>query len=275
MALNTMLCFSEVDFAYASMPVLEGVSLEIAAGEGVALLGPNGAGKTTLTRLAMALLHPSRGTVETVGRPTAQRAPEDLADRVGYVFQTPEAQLVERTVQAEVSFGPRQLGWPAARIDGATREVLVELDLTAAASVHPYDLPAARRRLVALASAMVVDPAFLILDEPTSGLDRVARQTVCRVVRERLARGCAVLAVSHDLDFAIEVLDRALILRDRRIVRDGDILQVLVDGVELGLPLPAPALLAQRLPLASASWRAEDVALALAERCRACGPSVS
>lgn len=275
MALNTMLCFSDVDFAYASTPVLEGISLEIAAGEGVALLGPNGAGKTTLTRLAMALLHPSRGTVETVGRATAQRAPEDLADRVGYVFQTPEAQLVERTVQAEVSFGPRQLGWSAARIAGATREVLAELDLTAAASVHPYDLPAARRRLVALASALVVDPAFLILDEPTSGLDRVARQTVCRVVRERLARGCAVLAVSHDLDFAIEVLDRALILRDRRIVRDGDIPQVLVDGVELGLPLPAPALLAQRLPLAGTSWRAEDVALALAERCRASGPPVS
>jgi energy-coupling factor transporter ATP-binding protein EcfA2 len=274
-ALNPVLCFTGVDFAYTATSVLEDVSLEIAASEGVALLGPNGAGKTTLTRLAMAMLHPSRGTVETVGRPTAQRAPEDLADRVGYLFQTPETQLVERTVQAEVSFGPRQLGWPAARIDGATREVLAELDLTASALVHPYDLPAARRRLVALASALVVDPAFLILDEPTAGLDRVARQTVCRVVRARLARGCAVLAVSHDVDFAIEVLDRALILHDRRIVRDGEIAQVLVDGVELGLPLPAPAILAQRLPLASASWRAEDVARALAERCRSSGPPVS
>ncbi|NNG17798.1 MAG: ABC transporter ATP-binding protein [Gemmatimonadales bacterium] len=275
MALNPVLCLSAVDFAYPATPVLQDVSLEIAASEGVALLGPNGAGKTTLTRLAMAMLQPLRGTVETVGRPTAERAPEDLADRVGYLFQNPEAQLVERTVQAEVSFGPRHLGWPAARIDSATREVLAELDLTSAASTHPYDLPAARRRLVALASALVVDPAFLILDEPTAGLDRVARQTVCRVVRERLARGCAVLAVSHDVDFAIEVLDRALILQDRRIVRDGEIAQVLVDSVELGLPLPAPALLAQRIPLASVSWRAEDVARALAERCRSSGPPVS
>ncbi len=89
MALNTVLSFAAVDFAYTSTSVLEDVSLEIAASEGVALLGPNGVGKTTLTRLAMAMLHPSHGTVETVGRPTAQRAPEDLADRVGYAFQTP------------------------------------------------------------------------------------------------------------------------------------------------------------------------------------------
>jgi energy-coupling factor transport system ATP-binding protein len=274
-AVNSVLRLSAVDFAYPATPVLADVSLEIAAGEGVALLGPNGAGKTTLTRLAMAMLHPSRGTVDTVGRPTAHRVPEDFADRVGYLFQNPEAQLVERTVEGEVSFGPRHLGWPAERTDAATREVLAELNLTAAASVHPYDLPAARRRLVALASSLVVDPAFLILDEPTAGLDRVARQTVCRVVQERLARGCAVLAVSHDVDFAIEVLHRAVVLRDRRIVRDGDIADVLVDSVELGLPLPAPALLAQQLPLASVSWRAEDVARALAERCRSTGPPVS
>jgi len=274
-AMNVVLRMSTVDFAYGSTPVLEGVSLEITAGEGVALLGSNGAGKTTLTRLAMAMRHPSCGTVTTVNRSTDGLGPEDLAASVGYLFQNPEAQLVERSVQAEIGFGPRQLGWPAAQTTEATATILDELELTDVALVHPYDLPAARRRLVALACALVVGPRLLILDEPTNGLDRVSRQTVARVVRARRDGGCAVLAVSHDTDFAIEVLDRAVVLRDRHIVRDGDVAGVLADGDALGLPLPAPALLAQRLSLATDSWRATDVARALAERCRPSGAPVS
>ena len=273
--MNVVLRMSAVHFAYGSTPVLEDVSLEIAAGECVALLGPNGAGKTTLTRLAMAMRHPSHGTVTTVDRPTDGLGPEDLAASVGYLFQNPEAQLVERSVRAEIGFGPRQLGWPAAQAAEATATVLDELGLADVAAVHPYDLPAARRRLVALACALVVGPRFLILDEPTNGLDRASRQTVARVVRARRDRGCAVLAVSHDTDFAIEVLDRAVVLRDGRIVRDGDVAQVLADSDELGLPLPAPALVARRLSLATDSWRAADVARALAERCRPSGAPVS
>jgi len=274
-AIDVVLRMSAVHFAYGSIPVLEDVSLEIAAGEGVALLGPNGAGKTTLTRLAMAMRHPSRGTVVTVDRQTAGLGPEDLAASVGYLFQNPEAQLVERSVRAEIGFGPRQLGWPSTQIAHSTAAVLDELGLTDVAAVHPYDLPAARRRLVALACALVINPRFLILDEPTSGLDRVSRQTVARVVHAHRERGCAVLAVSHDTDFAIEVLDRAVVLHDRHIDRDGDVARVLADGDALGLPLPAPALLAQRLPLATDSWRAADVARALAQRCRPSGAPVS
>ena len=107
----TPLVLESVRFGYGIEPVLEGVSLRVAAGEGVALLGVNGAGKTTLTRLAMALRHPSAGRVLTAGRDTAGRQPEDLADVAGYLFQHPEAQLFARTVHAEVAFGPERLGW--------------------------------------------------------------------------------------------------------------------------------------------------------------------
>ena len=103
---------------------LDAVSLDVAAGEAVGLLGPNGAGKTTLTRLAMALLHPDDGVVISAGRDTARLAPEQLAGTVGYLFQQPESQLFERTVAAELRFGPAQLGWASERIDGALSGVL-------------------------------------------------------------------------------------------------------------------------------------------------------
>jgi len=273
--MNPVLRMSSVCFGYGPDLVLDDISIEIEPGEGVALLGANGAGKTTITRLAMAMRHPSHGHVETVGISTDGAGPEDLAGTVGYVFQNPEAQLVERSVRAEIGFGPRQLGWADSRMADATTAVLEELRLTDVAEVHPYDLPAARRRLVALASALVTGPRFLILDEPTTGLDRTGRQAVIRVLRARRYSGCAVLAVSHDTDFAVEVLDRALVLRDRHIVRDDTVERVLADGERLGLPLPPAAELARGLSMPVASWRAADVASALAQRCRASGPSVS
>jgi energy-coupling factor transport system ATP-binding protein len=229
----------DVRFGYGSVPVLEGVSLEIGVGEGVALLGANGAGKTTLTRLAMALQHPEAGTVHTTGRDTSGCRPEDLADVAGYLFQHPEAQLFARTVRAEVAFGPARLGWSIDRIRSAVEGVLAELGLEAHAERHPYDLPGPTRRLVALAAALVGGPQLLLLDEPTAGLDRAARARVAAVVRARRATGVAVLAVTHDLGFAAGVLDRAVVLEGKRIADDLPITELLGHHAEF----PAPPLL--------------------------------
>ncbi len=241
------LVMDSVRFSYGAELVLDGVSLQVAAGEGVALLGANGAGKTTLTRLAMALRHPSAGHVMTAGRNTAGRQPEDLADVAGYLFQHPEAQLFARTVQAEVAFGPERLGWRADTVMAAVEGVLSELGLEALAARHPYDLPGPTRRLVALAAALVAAPQLLILDEPTAGLDRAASARVAEVVLARRAAGTAVLAVTHDLGFAAAVLDRAIVLEGKRISRDLPIPALL--GRHPDFPAPPLLELARRLGL--------------------------
>ena len=246
---------------------LDAVSLDVAAGEAVGLLGPNGAGKTTLTRLAMALLHPDDGAVISAGRDTARLAPEQLAGTVGYLFQQPESQLFERTVAAELRFGPAQLGWASERIDGALSGVLERLGLTAWAEAHPYDLPGPARRLVALGAALITTPVLLLLDEPTAGLDRSARTVVQEVVRDETARGTAVVAVTHDPEFAVEALTRAVVLERGRITQDGPMGRVLESG-RGGLTLPPSAELARRLELPGGPLHLADAALALAERCR-------
>ena len=243
----TPLVLDAVRFGYGARPVLDGVSLRVEAGEGVALLGSNGAGKTTLTRLAMALCHPQQGRVETGGRITLGRRPEDLADVAGYLFQHPEAQLFAATVRAEVAFGPERMGWRPARVTEAVSRVLGELGLEACAARHPYDLPGPTRRLVALAAALVGSPLLLILDEPTAGLDRSARARVAEVVLARRAAGAAVLAVTHDLGFAAEVLDRAVVLGGTRITQDVPLPALL--GRHPDFPAPPLLDLARRLGL--------------------------
>ncbi len=269
MELTPALRLREVTVRYpgAAEPALAAASLVVWPGDGVALLGANGAGKTTLLRSAMALVRPASGTVEVMGRPTAGRNPEDLADVAGYAFQNPEDQLFERSVRAELAFAPRQLGRDTARIAAVTAELLDALDLAPWADTHPYDLPAPRRRLVALAATLAAEPRLLLLDEPTAGLDQAGRRLVERVVHHARERGAAVVAVTHDADLALECLDRAVVLSGGRVEREDSV------GVVLGSAAAVPALpptadLAARLGLGGPGMKRDAVAQALAARCR-------
>lgn len=209
-----------VHFDYpGSPPVLRGIDLAVHPGDAVGLFGVNGAGKSTLLRLAMALDHPREGVVRVVGRDTRGAHPEDFAPTVGFLFQQPERQLFSASVRAECAVGPRFAGWSAARTSAAVAEVLDELGLTDVADEHPYDLPLPRRRLVALAAVLSTDPVLLLLDEPTAALDGASRDRVAAVIRARVERGRAVLAITHDAVFAHEALDRGLLLSDGHVVR--------------------------------------------------------
>lgn len=265
---RSVLAFESATFAYprSAHSAVDGVTLAVGSGEGVALLGHNGAGKTTLMRLAMAFVHPSAGRVRVAERSTAGLGPEDVAAVAGYLFQRPEAQLFERTVRAELGFGPRQLGWEPDRIAARVEKVLQRLRLDDSADEHPYDLPLPRRRLVALGTALAAEPALLLLDEPTAGLDRASRELVVDVVRAHVADGGAALAVCHDARFALEALDRSVVLHQGRVVADGPTAEVLAAS-EGALALPAHAQIARRLGLRPATLRIADVAAALAAHC--------
>ena len=145
----------------------------------------------------------------------------------------------------------------------AVAAVLTELGLEDVADEHPYDLPVPRRRLVALAAVLATDPELLLLDEPTAALDGASRTRVAGVVRARVARGRAVVAITHDAAFAHEALDRALWLRDGRIAMEGATRSVLSAG---GHDLPATLLAALALGLPPGEDRHVAVAAALSRR---------
>lgn len=256
----------EVWFGYDDTPVLKGVALDVAGGEAVALLGRNGVGKTTLTKLVVALLQPRSGLVRVGGRITEGKAPEDVARLAAYVFQHPDQQLFARTVWSEVAFGPRQQELSPDETRVIVGEALERVGLEAYAEVHPYDLPAAQRKLVTIAAAMAQRPRVLVLDEPTQGLDRAGVGRVADILRSLTQDDVAVLAVTHDLAFVAEALGRAIVLADGRVAYDGPSRELVLDAVrarELGLEVPPAAALGAALGLPGRPVKVREVVDAL------------
>ncbi len=210
------LAWEHVSHDYGTGPVLQDVSLAIGDGESVALLGHNGAGKTTLTRMLMGLVRPRAGRVSVGDWDVANRRPDEMARRVGYAFQHADQQLFARSVVADVSFGPRRLGKSLDHVPG----ILDELELSAVAERHPYDLPTPVRKLVTLAGVFAMEPGILVLDEPTAGFDRGLRALVVAALQRRIAAGITVIAVSHDLKFVESIGKRFVKLDGGKVVQD-------------------------------------------------------
>ena len=208
----------------ADRTVLDGLDLELAAGESVALVGRSGAGKTTLARLAVGLDRPDRGRVVVDGvdlaaaTASARRA---AIRRVHLVFQDPYDALAPFMTVAEIVAEPLVIdGVPRRERDIAVRTALEEVALHPVdrfIQAHPHELSGGERQRVALARAIVRRPVLLVADEPTSMVDAPLRRGLLALIdRLRTCHGMALLHVTHDPDFARSA-DRLLVLVDGRL----------------------------------------------------------
>ena len=199
---------------------IRSVDLRVGPGESVAIVGQNGSGKTTLAKHFNGLLRPSAGEVRLDGEPTTRRPVHELASIVGFVFQSPDDQLFERSVEREVAFGPRNLRFDRGRTQRQVELALAAVGLTDAAATNPYDLDLSSRKLVALASVLAMDPAVLVLDEPTTGQDAPGIKRIGAIIRAWISKGRTVIAITHDMEFAAENFGRVVVMRQGEIVAD-------------------------------------------------------
>jgi energy-coupling factor transport system ATP-binding protein len=249
---------------------LDGLSLRIGAGEAVALVGQNGSGKTTLVRHLNGLLRPTAGRVLIGGVDAAGLRVAELARRVGLVFQDPDRQIFAGSVRREVEFGPRNVGLRGAALEEAVGLALSAAGLEGEAATNPYDLGAARRRLLAIASVLAMRTPVLVLDEPTAGQDGNGLARVRDLVAAVTAEGRTVVVVSHDLRFVAETFPRVIVLQAGRILLDappGEAFAAAAwDALHgTGLEPPVAAVLADRLGLGPVATEAALVT-ALAAR---------
>jgi energy-coupling factor transporter ATP-binding protein EcfA2 len=190
-----------------------------------------------------------------------------MARQTSYVFQHPDQQLFARSVAAEVAFAPRLRALPENETRNLVEAALERTGLGGVAEEHPYDLPPAQRKLVALAAALAQQPQVLVLDEPTQGLDGTGMNRVIEVVRRLASDGVAVLAATHDLPFVVEALDRSVVLVEGELKHDGGSRELVWDEPQsrlLGLDIPHAVRLSRRLHLPGRPVRAAEVARALA-----------
>ena len=199
--------------------VLDGLTLEIAAGETVALVGRSGAGKSTILKTINGLIVPDAGSVVVDGRDTRAWNPFELRRRIGYVLQ--EIGLFPHlTVEENVAIVPRLLGWEPARTAARCSEMLrlVGLAPETYAARPALDLSGGQRQRVGVARALAADPPILLMDEPFGALDPVTRAELHREFRriqEALAK--TVVIVTHDMAEAFALATRVGVLDDGRI----------------------------------------------------------
>jgi cobalt/nickel transport system ATP-binding protein len=205
---------------------LDGVDLCIAHGERVAILGPNGAGKTTLMLHLNGVLTATSGTVEISGITLARKTLRDIRRRVGLVFQDPDDQLFMPTVAQDVAFGPANFGVTGAELTARVAAALDVVAMTEHAERSPAHLSGGQRRRAALATVLACEPEILVLDEPSANLDPVARRELAETLATLPA---TMLVVTHDLPYAAQLCDRAIVLDHGAVVADDTITAVLSD----------------------------------------------
>lgn len=208
---------------YGERVAVNDVSLVIPDGELTIVLGPSGCGKTTLLRTINRMVDIDAGEVLIDGRLVSSTRPEELCRHIGYAIQS-VGLFPHMTVRRNIGTVPRLLGWDAARIEARVTELLtlVGLDPASYAGKYPHELSGGEAQRVGVARALAANPPVLLMDEPFGALDPINRERLQREFAELHRRlGKTVVFVTHDIEEAVLLGDRIVLMRDGRIVQSG------------------------------------------------------
>lgn len=222
-AAESLLHATDLALAHPGDPPMHvGLNFEITPGQTTVITGPNGAGKSTLALTIGGLLPAPAGRLEAeagFAPSPSRRQPikwrsKELLTRIGSVFQDPEHQFLTGTVRDELALGPKAIKLGHTEISARTDELLERLHLTRLAEVNPYTLSGGEKRRLSVATMLATAPKVIILDEPTFGQDRRTWEELTRLLAEIADAGTAVVAATHDLDFAALLADARIELPD-------------------------------------------------------------
>jgi len=225
-----MLTIEDVHYKYSSnIEALKGVSFTVNDGEFVAIMGQNGAGKTTLVKHFNGLLKPTSGRVIVDGVETTKTSVATLARTVGFVFQNPDHQLFSETVDEEIAFALKNFGYTPDIIEKRIEWAVNLLGIVQYRKTSPFMLSGGERKRVALASVLAWDPKMLVLDEPTIGQDHQQKENLRQFIMQLQSQGKTIVIVTHDVEFVAECNPRVVLMRDGKIVADGNGKEILTN----------------------------------------------
>lgn len=201
--------------------VVRDVSIDIAQGEIVGLLGPNGAGKTTTFYMVVGLTRPDAGSV-LLGDEEITELPMYIRAQKGISYLPQEPSIFRKlTVEQNFLAVFETMNLPLAERDRRTRRLLEEFGITHIARSRAYSLSGGERRRVEIARSLAIDPAFILLDEPFAGIDPIAVLEIQRIVSQLRDRGIGILITDHNVRETLKITDRAYIIKEGEIFRQG------------------------------------------------------
>lgn len=226
---------------------LHPIDLRIPSGTFAAVIGHTGSGKSTLIQHFNGLLRPTTGSVQIgdlVVTGDKKQNLRELRKKVGLVFQYPEYQLFEETVEKDIAFGPSNFDLPPALIQTRVKEAmeLVGLPYEKYKDVSPFSLSGGQKRRVALAGVLALQPKVLVLDEPTAGLDPHGKKEILsRLYRMHQQEGWTTVLVTHNMEDAARYADQIIVMKDGGVFLQGTPAEVFQHGEliqQAGLDLP-------------------------------------
>jgi len=211
-------------FGYDKAEVLRGVNFRAARREVTVLMGRNGAGKTTLLMHLNGLLKPRRGEIRVDGKKVSydRKSLIELRKKVAYVFQNPDDQIIAPTVSQDVAFGPANLGFKEDELKVIVNEALRVVGLEGYERRLCSTLSGGEKKKLAIASAIAMDPEYVIMDEPTAGVDALGFKAVVEIVERLRGRGKGLIVSTHDFDLAKAIGDKFVFMDAGKVVYEGD-----------------------------------------------------
>jgi cobalt/nickel transport system ATP-binding protein len=205
---------------------LGNVSFSVEAGERVALIGANGAGKSTLLLSLIGILPPVEGELRLCGMPVRKDTLWEIRRRAALLFQNPDDQLFMPALADDIAFGPQNYGLEEADVSSRMNAVLEKLGISHLKNRLSHKLSGGEKRLAALAGVLVMEPSLLLLDEPSSFLDPRSRRNLIKIL-DGLTQ--TMVIATHDLDLALALCRRVILLKQGRISADGAAPEILGD----------------------------------------------
>ena len=221
------------------------VNFTVSSGEFLALIGHTGSGKSTLAQHINGLLRPTGGQVLIDGEDihSSGYSKKTLRQKVGLVFQYPEHQLFEETVEKDIGFGPRNLGLSEDEILERVQEALRKVGLAydEFREKSPFELSGGQMRRVAMAGVLAMRPEVLVLDEPAAGLDPMSREDMLQLIRSLHESGTTIIMISHSMDDVARFATRVLVMKKGTVAMDGTPADIFLHAdqlEEMGLDVP-------------------------------------
>ncbi|MCO6018801.1 energy-coupling factor transporter ATPase [Carnobacterium divergens] len=244
--MEKIITLNDISYKYhpdAEGLAIDGVSLDIEAGEWIAIIGHNGSGKSTLAKTINGLLAPTQGTVTVGGHLLTEESVWDIRKMVGMVFQNPDNQFVGSTVQDDVAFGLENIGVPREEMIERVKDAIDKVKMTDYLEKEPARLSGGQKQRVAIAGVVALRPDIIILDEATSMLDPQGREEVLATVRAiKETANLTVISITHDINEAASA-NRVLVMKEGKLIKEGTPEEIFSYGdelIEMGLDLPFP-----------------------------------